>query len=211
MNRTTETDVRRALHGAVDTASDQRPETAEDLTAWLAERAAQESLLDVAYGAVDTPFGQATVAATEHGLVRVILPNEDRDGGLERIARDVSPRIIEAPARVDRARREIDEYLAGRRRAFDLDVDMTLARGDFYRRVLEQLRAIEFGHTLTYGEVAKRAGNARAHRAAGTACGSNPLPIVVPCHRVIRSGGDIGNYGGGPEMKRFLLELEGAL
>jgi methylated-DNA-[protein]-cysteine S-methyltransferase len=186
------------------------PSSAE-LTAWLAHRADGEGLLDIAYAPFDTPLGEATVAATERGLVRVMLPNEDRDGALERLAREVSPRILEAPARVDRVRRELDEYFAGRRRAFDVDVDLQLAHGPFYRRVIEQLREIDFGDTLTYAEVAARAGNARAVRAAGTACGSNPVPIVVPCHRVVRTGGDLGNYGGGPEMKRFLLELEGAL
>ncbi len=203
----TDTDIRRALQGADE---DQGGPAAE-LTAWLAVRADRESLLDVAYASLDTPVGEATVAATERGLVRLMLPNEDRESAFERLAAHVSPRIIEAPARVDRARRELDEYFAGRRRAFDLDVDMTLAHGPFYRRVLDQLRAIDFGETMTYGEIAARAGNPRAVRAAGTACGSNPIPIVVPCHRVVRSGGEIGNYGGGPEMKRFLLELEGAL
>ena len=205
---TTEADIRRALRGGVETPEDGN--ASAGLTAWLARRAGDEGLLDIAYAPIDTPCGQATVAATERGLVRVMLPIEDRDSGLERLAREVSPRIIEAPGRLDEARRELDEYFAGRRRAFDLEVDMQLAHGDFYRRVLEQLRLIDFGTTLTYGEVAERAGNARAHRAAGTACGSNPIPIIVPCHRVVRTGGDIGNYGGGPEMKRFLLELEGA-
>jgi methylated-DNA-[protein]-cysteine S-methyltransferase len=177
----------------------------------LAERAAGEGLLDVAYASLDTPLGVATVAASERGLIRVMLPNEDRELSLERLAREVSPRILEAPRRVDAARRELDEYFAGRRRAFDLGLDLRLVHADFYRRVLEALRKVRFGETLTYGEIAARAGNPRAHRAAGTAVGSNPLPIVVPCHRVVRAGGDLGNYGGGPEMKRFLLELEGAL
>jgi methylated-DNA-[protein]-cysteine S-methyltransferase len=205
--KTTDADIQHALRGiATDDAG-----AVPGLTAWLADRAEGEGILDVAYASLDTPVGNTTVAATDRGLVRVILPNEDRDSGLERLARQVSPRIIEAPGRLDAARRELDEYFAGTRRAFNLDVDMRLARGDFYRRVLEQLRSIDFGETLTYGQVAERAGNARAVRAAGTACGSNPIPIVVPCHRVVRSGGEIGNYGGGPEMKRFLLELEGAL
>ncbi len=209
MNKVTEADIRGALKGAGQ--SDDRRGPATELTAWLAARADQEQLLDVAYASLDTPMGEATVAATERGLVRLMLPNEDRESAFERLAAQVSPRIIEAPARVDRARRELDEYFAGRRRAFDLDIDMALAHGPFYRRVLDELLTIDFGETLTYGEIAARAGNARAVRAAGTACGTNPIPIVVPCHRVVRSGGEIGNYGGGPEMKRFLLELEGAL
>lgn len=205
--KTSDADIKRTLRGVADGGE----ASASELAAWLTERAESEGLLDVVYASFDTPVGSATVAATDRGLVRVVLPNEDRESALERLAGEVSPRILEVPARLDRARREIDEYFEGRRRAFDLEVDMRLARGPFYRRVLDQLRGIDFGETLTYGEIAARAGNARAVRAAGTACGSNPLPIVVPCHRVVRSGGEIGNYGGGPEMKRFLLELEGAL
>jgi methylated-DNA-[protein]-cysteine S-methyltransferase len=182
-----------------------------ELTRWLADRAAADGLLDIAYAPFDTPLGVATVAAPERGLVRVMLPNEDRESSLERLAREVSPRILEAPARVDAARRELDEYFAGRRRAFDLGLDMRLVHARFYRRVLQALRKVGFGETLTYGEIAARAGHPRAHRAAGTALGSNPLPIVVPCHRVVRAGGVIGDYGGGPEMKRFLLKLEQAL
>jgi methylated-DNA-[protein]-cysteine S-methyltransferase len=207
MARPTETEVRTALRGAVAGPAD----GGADLTAWLSERAERERLLDVAYAPLDTPMGVATVATTDSGLVRVMLPNEDRDRGLERIAEEISPRILEAPARVDLARRELDEYFTGRRRAFDLDVDLRLLHGEFYRRVLGALAGVGFGETRTYGEVAALAGNPRAHRAAGTAVGSNPVPIVVPCHRVIRSGGELGNYGGGPEMKRFLLELEGAI
>jgi methylated-DNA-[protein]-cysteine S-methyltransferase len=211
MSGPTESEIRAALRGAATPPEDNSPASGARLSAWLAERAAAEDLLDVAYAPLDTPLGVATLAATERGLVRVMLPNEDRERGLERIAREVSPRILEAPARIDRARRELDEYFAGRRRAFDLDVDLRLLHGEFHRRVLEALGAVGFGQTLTYGEIAARAGNPRAHRAAGTAVGSNPVPIVVPCHRVIRSSGDLGDYGGGPEMKRFLLELEGAI
>ena len=206
----TDSEIKAAM-GQLIVGEDAADAGSSELTAWLARRADGEGLLDIAYAPFETPMGEATVAATDRGLVRVMLPNEDRDAGLERLAREVSPRILEAPGRVDGARRELDEYFAGRRRDFDIDVDMRLAHGPFYRRVLDQLRRIEFGETLTYAEIAGLAGNARAVRAAGTACGSNPVPIVVPCHRVVRTGGDIGNYGGGPEMKRFLLELEGAL
>jgi methylated-DNA-[protein]-cysteine S-methyltransferase len=209
MNGVTESQIRDALRAATTAP---REEGAEALGAWLAERAEHDGLLDVAYAPLDTPLGIATVAVTDRGLVRVMLPNEDREAALERIAREVSPRVLEAPRRVDRARRELDEYFAGRRRAFDLGVDLRLTHGDFYRRVLEALRSeVAFGQTLSYGELAARAGNPRAHRAAGTAAATNPIPIVIPCHRVIRSGGDLGNYGGGPEAKRFLLELEGAI
>jgi len=211
MGGPTEAEIRAVLREAVKAPGESSPTSGTRVEAWLAERASEEDLLDVAYAPLDTPLGVATVAVTDRGLVRVMLPNEDRESGLERIAREVSPRILEAPARVDRARRELDEYFAGRRRAFDLDVDLRLLHGEFYRRVLEALGGVGFGQTLTYGEIAARAGNPRAHRAAGTAVGSNPVPIVVPCHRVIRSGGELGNYGGGPEMKRFLLEFEGAI
>jgi methylated-DNA-[protein]-cysteine S-methyltransferase len=211
MGGPTEAEIRAVLREAVKAPGESSPTSGTRLEAWLAERASEEDLLDVAYAPLDTPLGVATVAATDRGLVRVMLPNEDRESGLKRIAREVSPRILEAPTRVDRARRELDEYFAGRRRGFDLDVDLRLLHGEFYRRVLEALGGVGFGQTLTYGEIAARAGNPRAHRAAGTAVGSNPVPIVVPCHRVIRSGGELGNYGGGPEMKRFLLELEGAI
>ena len=182
---------------------------AADLAERLAARAEAEGLLDVAYATVDSPVGELTVAATERGLVRVGLPNEGADSVLERLARDVSPRILEAPMRLERARRELDEYFEGRRRKFDLPLDWSLTTEGFYSRVLHELLRVPFGKTATYGEMAARAGNPRASRAAGTACGSNPLPVIVPCHRVVRTGGAIGNYGGGPEMKRFLLELEG--
>jgi methylated-DNA-[protein]-cysteine S-methyltransferase len=177
----------------------------------LAARASEEGLLDVAYATLDTPLGEAAVAATPRGLVRVALPNEGVDGMLSRIADDLSPRILEYPARLDEARRELEEYFEGRRDRFELPLDWRLSHPGFYRRVLRATSRVPFGEVITYGDAAARAGNPRAFRAAGTALGSNPLPIVVPCHRVIRAGGDVGNYGGGPEMKRFLLRLEGAL
>jgi methylated-DNA-[protein]-cysteine S-methyltransferase len=177
----------------------------------IAARAAEEGLVDVASATLDTPLGTAVVAATTRGLVRVGLPNEPLDEFLAGLAARVSPRVLELPARLDDARRELDEYFRGRRHEFDLPLDRRLRRPGFYDRVLRRTERIPFGKTLTYGEVAARAGNARAQRAAGSALGSNPIPIVVPCHRVVRTGGDPGNYGGGPAMKRFLLELEGAL
>lgn len=177
----------------------------------FAERAAAEGAADVAYARLDTPLGVATVAGTRRGLVAVGLPNRDLDEFLERLAAGISPRVVEAPGRLDEVRRELDEYFAGKRRSFDVPLDWRLVPGGFYRDVLRATARLPYGATLTYGEIAARAGNPRAHRAAGTALGSNPIPIVVPCHRILRSGGDPGNYGGGPEMKRWLLRLEGAL
>ena len=144
-------------------------------------------------------------------MLSVGLPNVALDDFLAHLAERISPRIVEAPGTLDTARRELDEYFSGHREAFDLPLDWRLVPGGFYRKVLRATARLPFGITATYGEIAARAGNGRAHRAAGTALGSNPLPIVVPCHRIIRSGGDPGNYGGGPELKRWLLRLEGAL
>jgi methylated-DNA-[protein]-cysteine S-methyltransferase len=177
----------------------------------LAARANEEGLVDVAYATVDTPLGTGLVAATPKGLVRVALPNEEIEKVLVYLARKVSPRVLEFPARLDEARRELDEYFEGRRDRFELPLDWRLSHPGFYRRVLRGIARVPFGEVITYTEAAQRAGNPRAFRAAGTAVGLNPIPIVVPCHRVIRAGGEIGNYGGGPQMKRFLLELEGAL
>lgn len=177
----------------------------------LAARAEAEGLLDIAYALVETPLGKGLVAATPRGLVRVALPNERADDVLVELAADVSPRVLEYPSRLDEVRRELDQYFAGRRQRFELALDWRLSHPGFYRRVLRATARVPFGATTTYAEVAARAGSPRAHRAAGSALGSNPIPIVVPCHRVVLSGGAIGNYGGGPEMKRFLLELEGAV
>ena len=177
----------------------------------LAARANEEGLVDVAYATVDTPLGTGLVAATPKGLVRLALPNEEIETVLSRLARDVSPRVLEFPARLEETRRELDEYFEGKRDRFELMLDWRLSHAGFYRRVLRATARVPFGDVITYAEAAQRAGNPRAFRAAGTALGSNPIPIVVPCHRVIRAGGEIGNYGGGPEMKRFLLELEGAV
>ena len=166
-------------------------------------------VLDVAYRTVDTPVGPLLLAATEDGLVRVAFAVEGHDRVLEALAERVSPRILRAPARLDAAAREIDEYFAGRRRRFDLPLDYRLASG-FRRTVLGHLPAIDYGHTASYAMVASDVGSPKAFRAVGTACATNPLPVVVPCHRVVKSGGDLGNYRGGPEAKRFLLDLEAA-
>jgi methylated-DNA-[protein]-cysteine S-methyltransferase len=176
----------------------------------LTIRAADEGILDVAYASADSPFGQLLLATTKRGLVRVGLPVQDEDELLQDLADRVSPRILEAPARLDRVRSELDDYFEGRRTEFDLPLDWRLSK-DFRRRALRAVNRIPYGRTRTYTEVARSAGNERAVRAAGTACGSNPIPIVVPCHRVLRTGGALGGYGGGLPMKRSLLGLEGVL
>jgi len=186
-------------------------EGSADLARRFAEAAAASGDAEIAYASLDTPFGMTKVAATASGIVSVGLPNHSLDDFVERLATVISPRVVEAPSRLDEARRELDEYFRGARRNFDLDLDWTLVPGGFYRKVLDATAKLSYGQVMTYGEVARSAGNPRAHRAAGTALGSNPLPIVVPCHRIVRAGGVLGNYGGGPELKRHLLELEGAL
>ena len=179
-------------------------------------QAERDGLIDVAYASVDSPFGRLLVARTDRGVVRLKLPG-GRDGKmtdeetLEALATYVSPRVLEAPARLDEERRELEEYFEGKRDHFDVPVDWQLTAPGFRSRALHAVARIPYGKTKTYGEIAKSAGNARAFRAAGTACGRNPIPLIVPCHRVVQSGGGIGNYGGGPEMKHALLELEGAI
>lgn len=176
----------------------------------FADRAAAEGLLDVAYASVDSPFGSLLVAATPRGLVKLSLPNYDPDETLEDLAVRISPRVVEAPVRLDDARRQLDLYFEGELREFDLPLDWRLSKG-FRLRALRAIDRIPYGKTRSYTEIAHRAGNERAVRAAGTACGSNPIPIVVPCHRVLRSGGALGGYGGGLPMKEALLEMEGVL
>jgi methylated-DNA-[protein]-cysteine S-methyltransferase len=130
---------------------------------------------------------------------------------LEELATVVSPRVLESPKRLDEERRELEDYFEGRRQHFDVPVDWSLTSPGFRSRALHAVARIPYGKTKTYAEIARAAGNPRAYRAAGTACGHNPIPLIVPCHRVLQSGGGVGNYGGGPEMKRGLLDLEGAL
>jgi methylated-DNA-[protein]-cysteine S-methyltransferase len=179
------------------------------LRARLAADAQASGLLDVAYRTIDTPVGTLLLAATGQGLIRVAYDSEDHDSVLAALAARVSPRILNAPARLDAAARELDEYFAGARREFDLPLDRSLSRG-FRLEVLSRLPSIGYGHTASYGAVAAAAGNPRAVRAVGTACATNPLPVVVPCHRVVRADGSIGSYLGGPVAKRFLLDLEAA-
>ena len=173
----------------------------------LAERAAAADLLDVAYRTVDTPLGSLLLAATVTGLVRVAFASEDHDRVLARLADRVSPRVLRAPARLDTAARELEEYFAGRRRRFEIALDLRLARG-FRLAVLTRLPEIGYGTTASYAAIAATAGSPRAVRAVGSACATNPLPVVVPCHRVVRSDGGLGQYLGGVEAKRALLALE---
>lgn len=174
--------------------------------------AAAAADVDVAYDVVDTPVGEVVVAVTPRGLVRIAYT--DWGGGadaiVEDLARRLSPRVLAAPARLDPLKRELDEYFAGRRRAFDTPIDWSLVV-DFGRRVLRATAAIPFGETATYGEIAARAGNPRAARATGNALGHNPIPIVVPCHRVLAAGNRLGGYTGGTDRKELLLGVEGVL
>jgi methylated-DNA-[protein]-cysteine S-methyltransferase len=177
----------------------------------IAERAAREGLVDVAYASVESPLGPLVVAATPKGLVRVSYSEfRGEDEVLEDLARRVSPRVLEAPARLDGVRRELDEYFEGRREEFETPIDWSYLAG-FTREVLRATARIGFGEVSTYAGVAAEAGSPRAVRAAGNALGSNPMPVVVPCHRVLRTGGTLGGYTGGLEKKEFLLRLEGAL
>lgn len=175
----------------------------------LAARAERDGVLDVAYRTIDSPLGELLLAATTDGLVRVAFEREDHDAVLESLASAVSPRVLRAPARLDVVARELDEYFHGARRSFDVPVDLRLAAG-FRRAVLAHLRTIPFGTTESYAAVARAAGSPNAVRAVGTACATNPVPLVVPCHRVVRSDGTIGQYRGGVEAKRTLLALEAA-
>lgn len=177
------------------------------MRARLAERAAANGLLDVAFAPVDSPIGTLIVASTAAGIVRLAFENEARDAVLGELAARVSPRVLEAPARLDAARRELDEYFGGRRTRFELPLDWTLTTG-FRRQVLTATARIPFGQTGTYRSVATAAGSPRAVRAAGTALATNPIPILVPCHRVLRSDGTLGGYRGGSDRKDLLLRLE---
>jgi methylated-DNA-[protein]-cysteine S-methyltransferase len=168
-----------------------------------------EGLLDVAYRTVDTPVGTLLLATTTVGLVRVAYDSEGHDAVLARLADAVSPRILRAPARLDTVARQIDEYFAKRRTAFEVPVDLRLADG-FRRNVIEHLRVIGYGRRESYATVAAAIGNPRAVRAVGSACAHNPLPVIIPCHRVVRSDGSTGQYVGGPLAKSTLLDLEAA-
>jgi methylated-DNA-[protein]-cysteine S-methyltransferase len=180
-------------------------------------RAEDEGLLDVAYASVASPFGDLLAAATPRGLLCLSYPQYDSEEVLAGIAAKVSPRVLEDHARLDEVKRELDEYFEGRRQKFELKVDWSLTRG-FFQRILRETARLGYGELATYKQMAEAAGSPRATRAAGNALRSNPIPIVVPCHRIVRSGGNLGGYSGelgpyagGPAIKQRLLELEGAL
>jgi methylated-DNA-[protein]-cysteine S-methyltransferase len=202
---------RRAGASATDATSVAAGErAAAAAAARVSARIVAEGLADVSYTSVQSPFGPLLAAMTKRGLVRVAFPEEDVDSVLELLARRISPRIIESPAPLEPLRRELEEYFSGARRSFGVPLDWALI-GGFGRRVLTVTHEIPYGGVLSYGEVAAGAGSPRGSRATGNALGANPIPIVIPCHRVVRTGGALGGYGGGPQRKRWLLEHEGAL
>jgi methylated-DNA-[protein]-cysteine S-methyltransferase len=184
-------------------------DTLSRLRSRLAHEADAQQLLDVAYTVVDSPVGALLLAATPGGLVRVAYASEDHDRVLATLAQQLSPRVLRAPQRLAAAARELDEYFAKRREIFDLPLDLSLSHG-FRQLVQTHLPEIGYGQTRSYGEVAKLVGNPKAVRAVGTACATNPLPVVVPCHRVLRADGSLGGYVGGPQAKTTLLNLEAA-
>jgi methylated-DNA-[protein]-cysteine S-methyltransferase len=190
-------------------ASPADPDTLSRLKHRLGLAAEAEGLLDVAYTTIDSPVGTLLLAATPNGLVRVAYDIEDHDRVLETLSRRLSPRVLRAPRRLDAAARELDEYFSRQRRVFDLPLDLSLSKG-FRQLVQRHLPEIGYGQTRTYRQVAELVGNPKAVRAVGTACATNPLPVVVPCHRVLRADGTTGGYVGGPGAKKALLSLEAA-
>lgn len=181
-----------------------------DAAASAANRFAQQAgeLVDIAFTTVDSPIGDLVLAATPTGLVRIGF--DDESGVLEELAEQISPRILEYPARLEQSRRELDEYFTGRRKSFDMPLDQRLIAG-FRREVLIATAKIPYGGVSTYQEVARKAGRPKGARAAGQALGGNPIPVVIPCHRVLRTGGGMGGYAGGIDRKQYLLRLEGAM
>lgn len=173
----------------------------------LVEEAAAADLLDVAYHVIDSPLGPLLLAATDVGVVRVAFETEDHDAVLADLAERVSPRVLRAPARLDAVTRALTDYLEGRSQQVDVPVDLRLLTG-YRREVVGALPGIAYGHTATYAELAATTGRPRAARAAGSACAANPVPLVLPCHRVVRSDGSEGGYRGGLETKRQMLVLE---
>jgi methylated-DNA-[protein]-cysteine S-methyltransferase len=184
-----------------------RDDGIDRLRSELVRRAAATDLLDIAYRMVDTPVGELLLASTRDGLVRVAFAQEGHDAVLGDLSARVSPRILAAPARLDDVARQLEEYFAGRLHRFNVPVDLRLRHG-FRRRVLESLREVPYGRTVSYGALADEVGSPAATRAVGTACATNPLPVVIPCHRVVRADGALGGYRGGPAAKALLLELE---
>lgn len=185
------------------------PDTLAELHRRLEASAQAEGLLDIAYRVVDSPLGSLLLASTTRGLIRVAFATEDHDRVLEDLAAKVSPRVLRAPKRLDAAARELDEYFERKRRTFDLALDLSLSKG-FRQLVQQHLPEIDYGQTRSYKQMAEMVGNPKAVRAVGTACATNPLPVVVPCHRVLRTDGTLGGYIGGLEAKTALLEMEAA-
>jgi len=180
------------------------------LHARLASAAEREDALDVAYRTVDSPVGPLLIAATPVGLVRVAFDSEGNDAVLQNLSDRISSRVLKAPARLDTVAHQLEEYFSGRRQHFDVPLDWQLSKG-FRRTVLEHLAVdIGYGATASYGTLARLSGSPNAVRAVGTTCATNPIPVVVPCHRVVRADGTMGQYRGGPAAKRTLLDLEGA-
>lgn len=179
------------------------------LHARLAAAADRDDVLDVAYRTVDSPVGTLLIAATPVGLVRVAFSSEGHDAVLQNLSDRISSRLLRAPKRLDAVARQLDEYFSGHRRTFDVPLDWQLSKG-FRRVVLEHLAVdVDYGTTASYGALARLSGSPKAVRAVGTTCATNPIPVVVPCHRVVRSDGALGSYRGGPAAKRALLDLEG--
>ncbi len=199
-------EVEQALRGAPAVS----PEDLDAATERAIAAARDAGVVDVSYTTTDSPLGELLVAKTDKGLVRLVWLEWGLDELLDELADKVSPRVVEAPAPLDDVRRQLDEYFAGDRHDFDLPLDLAMVRG-FRRRALRSLAKVPYGELTTYRAVATKAGNERAVRAAGSAVGANPVPIVLPCHRVVRTGGALGGYGGGLDRKRFLLRLEGSL
>ncbi|WP_243062855.1 methylated-DNA--[protein]-cysteine S-methyltransferase [Humibacter sp. RRB41] len=181
----------------------------EELHTRLAQGAQDAGLLDIAYRTVDSPVGELLLAATERGIVRIAFHREGFDDVLQTLSTKVSPRVLRSPARLDAAATELEQYFEGKRRGFDLPLDFSLSHG-FRRAVQGILPTIAYGSTASYAQVAAAAGSPRAMRAVGSACATNPLPLVVPCHRVLRTDGSLGGYAGGLEAKSALLHLESA-
>jgi len=198
-----EATLSRARHASVREAAAQG-------AARFVKAAEKENLVDVVFARVDSPFGELLVASTPKGVVQLSLHGYDQNETLEELARKVSPRMFESPKGLDPVRKQLDEYFAGKRRKFDVDLDWQLSHG-FALRVLKATARIPYGKVSSYREMAEKAGNVRATRAAGNALGGNAIPVIVPCHRVLRTGGGLGGYGGGLPMKEALLKLEGAI
>jgi methylated-DNA-[protein]-cysteine S-methyltransferase len=204
------TDMERELKQRFSPLLREAPTRSKEAAERLADAAASRGLLDLAYGFADSPFGELLLVMSNRGLVRVGYPDRDVDDELEELANTISPRILESARSIDGVRGEMDRYFDGKLKRFTVPVDLSVAHG-FRRRVLEATARIPFGSVSTYREVAEKAGSPRATRAAGNALGSNPIPIVVPCHRVVRTGGGLGGYTGGLDRKVTLLTIEGVL